>query len=104
MKRVGIETAMMTRYDNFDSTLNSRTMNCACCGKEFFGNKSLHTYKRTINKLRRYYCSYRCFRQAEAELDKLKAKEKNISWLREWAFAIAMFSGMLVGYVWDRAM
>jgi len=78
LKRVGIETAMMTRYDNFDSTLNSRTMNCACCGKEFFGNKSLHTYKRTINKLRRYYCSYRCFRQAEAELDKLKAKEKNI--------------------------
>lgn len=78
LKRVGIETAMMTRYDNFDSTLNSRTMNCACCVKEFFGNKSLHTYKRTINKLRRYYCSYRCFRQAEAELDKLKAKEKNI--------------------------
>lgn len=77
-EKVGIETAMMTRYDNFDSTLNSRTMNCACCGKEFFGNKSLHTYKRTINKLRRYYCSYRCFRQAEAELDKLKAKEKNI--------------------------
>lgn len=33
-----------------------------------------------------------------------QAKEKNISWLREWAFAIAMFSGMLVGYVWDRAM
>ena len=78
LKRVGIETAMMTRYDNFDSTLNSRTMNCDCCGKAFFGIKSLHTYKRTINKLRRYYCSYRCFRQAEAELDKLKAKEKNI--------------------------
>ena len=33
-----------------------------------------------------------------------QAKEKNISWLREWAFAIAMFLGMLVGYVWDRAM
>lgn len=39
LKRVGIETAMMTRYDNFDSTLNSRTMNCACCGKEFLAIK-----------------------------------------------------------------
>lgn len=29
------------------------------------------------------------------------AKDKNISWLREWAFAIAMFAGMFVGYTWD---
>lgn len=29
------------------------------------------------------------------------AKEKNITWLREWAFAISMFTGMLIGYVWD---
>lgn len=27
------------------------------------------------------------------------AKEKNIGWLREWAFAISMFSGMLIGYI-----
>lgn len=26
------------------------------------------------------------------------AKTKNINWLKEWAFAISMFSGMLVGY------
>jgi len=32
------------------------------------------------------------------------AKEKNISWLREWAFAIAMFSGMLVGYIWNTVL
>lgn len=30
------------------------------------------------------------------------AKEKDISWLREWAFAIAMFTGMFVGYVWNK--
>ena len=29
------------------------------------------------------------------------AKEKNIGWLREWAFAISMFSGMLIGYIWN---
>ena len=32
------------------------------------------------------------------------AKEKNISWLREWAFAIAMFSGMFVGYIWNNML
>ncbi|WP_177564072.1 hypothetical protein [Phascolarctobacterium sp.] len=68
MKRFGIETTMMTRYDNIDSSLRSRSMDCACCGKEFFDNKSLHTYKRTVNKMRKYYCSYTCFRQSEAEL------------------------------------
>ena len=29
------------------------------------------------------------------------AKEKNIGWLREWAFSISMFSGMLIGYIWN---
>lgn len=29
------------------------------------------------------------------------AKDKNITWLREWAFAISMFSGMAVGYLWN---
>lgn len=32
------------------------------------------------------------------------AKEKNISWLREWSFAISMFSGMIIGYVWNVAL
>lgn len=32
------------------------------------------------------------------------AKDKNINWLREWAFAISMFSGMLVGYVWNTVL
>lgn len=30
------------------------------------------------------------------------AKEKNIAWLREWAFAISMFTGMLIGYGWNK--
>jgi hypothetical protein len=86
LKRVGIETAMMTRYDNFDSTLNSRTMNCACCGKEFFGNKSLHRIYSLANNspyyfpvctAGNYYCSYSCFRQSEAELEKMKGKRKS---------------------------
>lgn len=29
------------------------------------------------------------------------ARTKNIGWLREWAFAIAMFSGMIIGSVWN---
>lgn len=32
------------------------------------------------------------------------AKEKNVSWLREWAFAIAMFTGMFIGYIWNVAL
>ncbi|HBA62835.1 MAG TPA: DUF5058 domain-containing protein [Lachnospiraceae bacterium] len=32
------------------------------------------------------------------------AKEKNINWLREWAFAISMFTGMIVGYIWNIAL
>lgn len=32
------------------------------------------------------------------------AKEKNISWLREWAFAISMFTGMIIGYIYDTAL
>lgn len=32
------------------------------------------------------------------------ARTKNIGWLREWAFAISMFSGMLVGTLWNSAM
>lgn len=32
------------------------------------------------------------------------AKEKNINWLREWAFAIAMFTGMIVGYIWNTVL
>lgn len=27
------------------------------------------------------------------------AKDKKVQWLKEWAFAIAMFSGMLIGYL-----
>jgi fluoride ion exporter CrcB/FEX len=27
------------------------------------------------------------------------AKEKNIKWLKEWAFAISMFLGMFIGYL-----
>ena len=77
MKRFGIETTMMTRYDNIDNSLRSRAMDCACYGKEFFGNKSLHTYKRTINKIRKYYCSYSCFRQSEVEIEKMKGKRKS---------------------------
>ena len=29
------------------------------------------------------------------------ARTKNINWLREWAFAIAMFTGMIIGSVWN---
>lgn len=29
------------------------------------------------------------------------AKEKKIGWLREWAFAISMFSGMFIVYIWS---
>lgn len=29
------------------------------------------------------------------------AKDQNISWLREWAFAISMFTGMFAGYAWS---
>ena len=29
------------------------------------------------------------------------ARTKNIGWLREWAFAIAMFTGMIIGSVWN---
>lgn len=29
------------------------------------------------------------------------AKEKNINWLREWSFAISMFTGMFIGYMYD---
>ena len=32
------------------------------------------------------------------------ARTKNIGWLREWAFAISMFSGMIVGSIWNSAM
>lgn len=32
------------------------------------------------------------------------AKDKNISWLREWAFAISMFTGMIIGYIWNVAL
>lgn len=32
------------------------------------------------------------------------AKERNISWLREWAFAISMFTGMIAGYAWSLAV
>ncbi len=32
------------------------------------------------------------------------ARTKNIGWLREWAFAIAMFTGMLVGTLWNKMM
>lgn len=32
------------------------------------------------------------------------AKDKNIAWLREWAFAIAMFTGMFVGHIWNITM
>lgn len=32
------------------------------------------------------------------------SRDKSITWLREWAFAIAMFSGMLVGYLWNNLM
>ena len=32
------------------------------------------------------------------------ARAKNIGWLREWAFAISMFSGMIVGSIWNSAM
>lgn len=27
------------------------------------------------------------------------ARDKKIQWLKEWAFAIAMFTGMLLGYI-----
>lgn len=29
------------------------------------------------------------------------AKDKKVNWLREWAFAISMFSGMFIGYLWS---
>ncbi|MCI6275857.1 MAG: DUF5058 family protein [Clostridium sp.] len=29
------------------------------------------------------------------------SKDKGIAWLREWAFAIAMFTGMFVGHIWN---
>lgn len=29
------------------------------------------------------------------------AKDKNIGWLREWAFAISMFTGMFCGHLWN---
>ena len=29
------------------------------------------------------------------------AKDKKITWLREWAFAISMFTGMFIGYIWS---
>lgn len=32
------------------------------------------------------------------------AKDKNIGWLKEWAFAISMFTGMFIGYAWDLAV
>lgn len=32
------------------------------------------------------------------------SRTKNIGWLREWAFAIAMFTGMLVGTLWNNVM
>lgn len=32
------------------------------------------------------------------------SKDKNIGWLREWAFAIAMFTGMFCGYLWNTMM
>ncbi len=31
------------------------------------------------------------------------AKDKKVNWLREWAFAISMFSGMFIGYLWSMA-
>lgn len=32
------------------------------------------------------------------------SKDKGIAWLREWAFAIAMFTGMFVGHIWNIAV
>lgn len=32
------------------------------------------------------------------------AKTKNIGWLREWAFAIALFTGMIIGALWNAMM
>ena len=32
------------------------------------------------------------------------ARTKNIKWLREWAFAISMFSGMIIGSIWNTVM
>lgn len=29
------------------------------------------------------------------------AKDKQINWLKEWAFAISMFTGMFIGYIWN---
>ena len=31
------------------------------------------------------------------------ARDKKIGWLREWAFAISMFAGMFIGYLWNLA-
>lgn len=32
------------------------------------------------------------------------ARTKNIGWLREWSFAIAMFTGMIVGTIWNSTL
>lgn len=41
--------------------LNSLTIICPICGKEFACNKRYHTYKAYSEHKVRYYCSYSCF-------------------------------------------
>lgn len=46
---------------NITNTLNSLTIICPICGKEFACNKRYHTYKAYTDHKIRYYCSYTCF-------------------------------------------
>jgi len=42
-------------------SLNSLTIHCHVCGKEFVCNKRYHTYKAYSDHKICYYCSYSCF-------------------------------------------
>ena len=43
------------------TSLNSLTIICPICGKEFVCNKRYHTYKAYTEHKICYYCSYSCF-------------------------------------------
>ena len=52
-------------HHGLGNSLNSLTIRCHFCGKEFVCNKRYHAYKAYSEHKIYYYCSYSCFNKRE---------------------------------------
>lgn len=63
MKNKQINSNAVNSSNTITRTIKSLLAVCPICGREFPCNRSYHVYTALTDRCRKYYCSYRCFKQ-----------------------------------------